>query len=217
MGRRGMDWQDVRVFGAVAVEGTARRAGRLLGMHHTTVSRRVDELEDALGVKLFERRPEGYALTPAGEDLASTAASVEAELVGAERRLAGRDDALEGPVTVTMAERLAVAVFVPRLPELAERHPGLEIVLPTGIDRLDIARREADVAIRLDDDPPPALVGKRLFRYAQAVYATPGYLARQGLEAAPGRARLLGWETAAQRRAVEGRHPEWARSAGDAG
>lgn len=207
MRQDGLDWEEVRTFAAVVAARTARRAAAALGVHHTTVTRRVEALEARLGTRLLDRTPEGYVLTPAGEALAAAAGRVDAELTAAERRIAGQDLAVEGSVTLTVAEPLAVAAFAPRLPELAAAHPGLELTLDTAMDLRDVARREADVAVRMDNAPSEALVGKRLFPYRQTGYASPAYLAAHDLAGRPETARWLGW-------GGDERHPDWTGEAG---
>lgn len=198
-----MDWEDIKTFREVMKGGTVRMAAKALQVHHSTVSRRIEQLEQALGVTLFERRPEGYFPTSAGEDLARAAESFAEELHGVERHIAGRDNELTGSIKVTMAEPFAIAMFAQRLPEFCAAYPGLELEILTSYDLLDVARREADVAIRMDNNPPDTLVGKRLFAYNTSVYAHPEYLASRDLVAHPEQGRWLGWSDR------EGRFPDW--------
>ncbi|MEP3226769.1 MAG: LysR family transcriptional regulator [Parasphingorhabdus sp.] len=198
-----MDWEDIKTFREVMNGGTVRAAAKSLGVHHSTVSRRIEQLEQALGVTLFERRPEGYFPTSAGEDLAVAASSFADELNTVERHIAGRDNELSGSLRVTMAEPFATGMFAPRLPEFCAAYPGLELEILTSFDLLDVARREADIAIRMDNNPPDTLVGKRLFAYTTTVYAHPDYLAQQDFINHPERARWLGWTE------KESRFPDW--------
>ncbi|VAW02735.1 Transcriptional regulator, LysR family [hydrothermal vent metagenome] len=198
-----MDWEDIRIFREVMEARTVRATAKNLGIHHSTVSRRIEHLETTLGVALFERRPEGYLPTQAGEDLARVAGQFREDLVVVERHIVGRDNQLTGTLKVTMAEPIAVHIFAPRLPEFCEAYPGLELEIITSYDLLDVARREADIAIRMDNNPPEMLVGKRLFAYTNSIYAHPDYLAEHDLENSPEEARWLGWK------ARESRFPDW--------
>lgn len=198
-----MDWEDVRTFAEVARSRTVRAAAKVLGVHHSTVSRRIENLEKTMETRLFDRRPEGYALTEAGERLVSVARSVAVELSDVERQIAGHDNVLTGKIVTTMAEPLAIYGFAPRLVEFTERYPGLDLeIIATG-DMLDIARREADVAIRMDNNPPQILVGKRMFPYHSTIYASPGYLEAHDLENRPEGGRWIGWGD------TDEQYPDW--------
>ncbi|NRD89618.1 LysR family transcriptional regulator [Sphingopyxis sp. BSNA05] len=198
-----MDWEEVKTFRMVMEVGTVRAAAKQLGVHHSTVSRRIEQLEKSLDSRLFERRPEGYFPTASGEELAHVADRFSEELFAVERHIAGRDNELTGTLKVTMAEPFAVAFFADRLPEFCDAYPGLDLQILTSFDLLDVARREADIAIRMDNNPPDALVGKRLFSYYTSIYANPDYLARQDFENRPEDARWIGWSE------HDGRYPDW--------
>ncbi|MBM2576077.1 LysR family transcriptional regulator [Jannaschia sp. Os4] len=173
---RPLDWDGVQTLIAVARARSVRGAAGALGVHHTTVGRRIDALEARIGARLFDRRPDGWALTAAGEEVAAAGRGFDDALTAARRRVEGRDAAPAGTVTITVAEPLFVHAIAPRLPEMATAHPGLDLRFDTAFDLRDLARREADVAVRMDNNPPDALVGKRLFPYREAAYAAPGHL-----------------------------------------
>jgi DNA-binding transcriptional LysR family regulator len=196
LGAQNLDWEEVKSFAVVAVAGSVRRAAKELNVHHSTVSRRIDSLEHALGTKLFDRMPEGYVLTTAGEELASTVQEVGLRLNDAERLISGQDRDLSGVVTVALEQSIAVHIFAPRLVEFASAHPNIEVRMIMTTRRVDISRREADIALRIDNNPPQTLVGKRLFPYYQTAYATPEYLAQHDFENAPEKARWIAWYAA---------------------
>ena len=198
-----MDWEDVKTFREVMAAGTVRAAAKALKVHHSTVSRRIEQLERSLDAALFERRPEGYFPTQAGEELARAAGQFSDNLVTVERHIVGRDNQLSGSIKVTMAEPFATMLFAPHLAEFCEEYPGLELEIITSYDLLDVARREADVAIRMDNNPPQTLVGKRLFGYTSSIYAHPDYLAAHDFVNHPEEARWLGWNDR------ESRYPDW--------
>jgi len=188
-----LDWEDVKSFRAVAVTGTLRTAAHQLGVHHTTVSRRVEALEKSLRTRLLERTPDGYVLTSPGEEILAAAEMFAAKLRDADRHIAGRDNRLEGELKITMPQPLALTVFTSHLAEFSRRYPGLDLIIHTGVEFLDLSRREADIAIRLENEPAEDLVGKRLFPYYETAYASPDYLANHDPIAAPENARWLGW------------------------
>lgn len=192
---RDADWEDVRVFTALARHRTVRRASQALGVHYSTVSRRLEGLEATLGAKLFERHPEGLVLTEAGEELSRVCDPFAERLFEVQRKIAGRDTELSGKVTLTLAEPLAEYAFAPRLPEFFARHPRLELAFAVTLDFLDLSRREADVAIRMDNNPPDTLVGRRFFAYTQSIYASRDYVSEVNPAQNPGDARWLGWGT----------------------
>ncbi|MEO1574271.1 MAG: LysR family transcriptional regulator, partial [Pseudomonadota bacterium] len=205
IGAAQLDWEELKTFAVVADSGTVRRASRELGVHHSTVSRRIDHLERALESRLFDRSPDGFVLTSAGEELADAVRDCGVRLNRAERLISGREQRLSGAITVTMAEPLAVHAFGPRLTEFTDQYPDIELRIVATADFLDVNRREADIAIRMDNNPPETLVGKRLFAYYQTVYATPGYLQAHDLKAEPESARWLGWD------ASDERFPAWTK------
>ncbi len=196
-----MDWEDVKTLKAVVQNKTVRGAGEALGVHHTTVSRRVDALEASLGTNMFNRTPDGLLLTSAGERLFKVAETFDDALIDVERSIAGLDEELAGVLTVTMPEPLLNALFVPELPRFTEQHPSVELCFDPSLTLRDVARREADFAVRLDNNPPDTLVGKCLYAYTETVYATADYLAQD-----PKTYRWLGWG-----RSTQGA-PEWVQS-----
>lgn len=174
-----MDWENLKVFLAVAREGTLAGAGRVLGVKHSTVLRRVAVLEDGLGLKLFDRHPSGYMLTAAGREMLEATAPLEEELVALERRLSGRDLRLTGTV------RLAtLGVLVPWVAEAVRAfrsmHPGIVVEVAISPATVSLARHEADIAIRVSRKPPVSLVGRRIAVLAHAVYAARGHPAASG-------------------------------------
>lgn len=208
LGAQNLDWEDVKSFAVVAVAGSVRRAAKELKVHHSTVSRRIDSLEHALGTKLFDRRPEGYVLTAAGETFSGTVQECGLLLNNTERFISGQDRDLSGKITVTMAESLAVHAFAPRLAEFAKLHPNIEVHMIMTTKVIDLSRREADIALRIDNNPPQTLVGKRLFPYYQTVYATQKYLDDHDFETRPEEARWIAWH------AGKNRFPAWTKEAG---
>src|SRR5689334_14201998 len=148
--RRGemLDWNDLKYFLAVAKRGSTLAAGRSLRVSQTTVARRIAALERALGVRLFDKRQAGYALTPAGHELLSRAEEVEhAASVFSEAAAAQLRD-VSGSVKITTEEVYAITVLAPVLRELHELHPEILIELDTSQQVRDLGAGEADISLR---------------------------------------------------------------------
>ena len=183
------DWDDFRFFLAVAETGSLSAAGRALKVAQPTVGRRVQALARRLGVRLFDRLSHGYVLTWAGAEVRDMAQDMEHQALAIERRLAGRDRRLAGPVSIAATETLTQYWLVPRLAALCGRCPGLEPALISGIGAADLGRREADVALRIGDPGPDTLIGRRVACCVWHLYAAPAYLERHGEPSAPGELR----------------------------
>ncbi len=194
-----LDWENLKTLRALSEAKTVRAAAAKLGVHHATVSRRIDQLEETLGARLFDRQPEGLVMTPAAEELVAVAGDFTEQLQASQRRLEGKDAELKGRVVLTMGSPMAETLFAPELPDFADRYPYLDLHIVSTYDVLDLSRREADIAVRLDDDPPPSLVGKRLFSVHQATYASRDYYTRLRDDKDQTIARWIGWGERAER------------------
>ncbi len=177
-----MNWDDLRYALALTKAGSLVRAAKALGVDHTTVARRIDALEAALGQRLFTRTTTGYVLTSEGERLVPELEAVERGASAIERRAHAADGAAFGTVRVTAGETFGIRYLAPRLARLGQRHPGLEIELVTGGAVLDLARREADVAVRFFKSKSSDLVVRRAGSVAHALYATKTYLSAHPLK-----------------------------------
>lgn len=195
-------WDDLRALLAVHRGRSLAAAGRALGIDATTVGRRLGALEQALGARLFERTPEGLSPTEAGRRAVALAERTDEGVTALEREVGGADARVEGPVRLTAGDGLLVNVLVPALPGLLARHPGLRLELFAGTRAYDLARREADVAVRLFRPREPSLIATRLAQVGYGLYAAPAYLGRRG---APARAAdlaghdLLGFDASLDR------------------
>jgi DNA-binding transcriptional LysR family regulator len=168
-------WDDLRYALVLAKAGSVRHASRTLGVSHSTVLRRLATLESRLGVRLFERTPDGYATTAAGQEVFDTASSVADLVSGLERRIQGRDLQLAGPVRITLPDPL-LHPLLPVLDEIHRRHPDIELTVVAGAAYADLAYREADIALRVTSEPSPELVGRRICNVASGVYGSTRYL-----------------------------------------
>jgi DNA-binding transcriptional LysR family regulator len=171
------EWGDLRYFLELSRSGTLAAAARKLRVDYTTVGRRLAALEQDLGAKLFERTPEGLILTEAGESIRAAAEEMEQAALLVEQRALGADRKLAGAVRVATTEMLGQVVVLPAVRALHEIHPQIRVDLATGAHRLDLARREADVALRYLRPESGDLVSRRVARVAEAAYASKGYLA----------------------------------------
>lgn len=169
-------WDDLRFFLAIVRAGSLAGASRTLGVNHSTVFRRLNALEAGLEVRLFERLPEGYVATAAGEILRQHAERVEEEAQAIERELGGRDVRLSGRISLTTTDTLANVFLMPMFKEFTERYSGIEIELIIANAFFDLARREADVAIRPTERPPENLIGRKLGTIRWGVYGARDYL-----------------------------------------
>lgn len=169
-----MDWENLKYFLAVASSGSLAGAGRALGVKHTTVMRRVADLEAGLGSKLFERHPSGHRLTAAGNELFEAVRPFEEELAAVGRKLSGLDQRLTGVVRVAAVELLSPWVC-DALANLRRANPGLTAELLVSPLAVSIARHEADVAVRVTNAPPEYLVGRRIATLAHGIYAAVGH------------------------------------------
>lgn len=182
--RTGLDWDDLRVFVALARHGSLSAAARALSVNHATVARRIARLERRLGDhKLFERRPDGYGLTPAGRAVLEQAGAMEAAAARLAR--AGPRQGVSGLVRVSAPPSLADAVVVPRLAELSARHPGLDIEVAAERRPVSLTRREADLALRLGEPADGYVVAKRIARIGFGFYATPDWAEKLAGSVAP--------------------------------
>lgn len=175
------EWSDYRFFLALARAGSLSGAARQLRVDQSTVGRRLTALEAAVGVRLFDRTPDGYVLTGAGESVRAEVEHLEGGFLAVERRLAGGDARIAGVVRIATTESFASMYVIPELAALAERHPALSVELIAGIRPVDLARREADIAVRLGAPPKQAnLVVREIGAAKFALYGAPSYLARRG-------------------------------------
>jgi DNA-binding transcriptional LysR family regulator len=174
-----MNWDDVRIFLAVARHGQILGAARSLGLNHATVARRLTALETALGSTLFTRKTNGSDLSGAGERFLSHAEAMESAMLAASQT-AGADSAIEGIVRVGAPDGFGVAFLAPRIGQLTERHQGLRIELVPVPRAFSLSRREADIAVTLERPREGRLVARKLTDYRLGLYAAKSYLTRHG-------------------------------------
>jgi DNA-binding transcriptional LysR family regulator len=173
------DWNDLKYFLACWRAGSLAGAGRLLKVDQTTVGRRLAAFEQAVCVRLFDRSPDGFAITAAGEALLETAQAVEQGMIDIERRASGQDARLSGVVRLATSETLSATFLAGALASLHQEHPDIELELVTGATSLNLLRREADIALRAGARPTQmSLIARRLGTVAWSAFASDAYLAR---------------------------------------
>ncbi|MEO8114843.1 MAG: LysR family transcriptional regulator [Phenylobacterium sp.] len=179
------DWNDLKAFLAVGRGGSTLGAAKALGVNQTTVARRIESLEAALKLKLFERGQTGSRLTEAGRDLLAEAEKVEACAKIFADRAAGHQRGLAGTIRITCTEILANTSLTPALGVFRELHPEVQVELIITDQNLDIQAGEADLAIRAGRELAVSdLVARKLADYEFALYCSRSYAARRGVPAA---------------------------------
>jgi DNA-binding transcriptional LysR family regulator len=168
--RTDTDWENIRVFLALARHGSHSAAARALSVNHATIARRLRSLEATVGKKLFERRPEGYALTAAGTLALEAAGKMENSALSF-----GRGDAPDAPsglVRINAPPALAAGYLVARLSKLGRRHAALDLDLATDLRHISLERHEADIAIRMGRPSDGDVIAKPLVKIAYGFYGT---------------------------------------------
>lgn len=174
-----MNWDDVRVFLAVARQGQILGAARALGLNHATAARRLTALEEALGSPLVIRGTSGCSLSAAGEQFLVHAERIESEMLVATEAV-GTAAEIVGTVRVGAPDGFGVAFLAPRIGELVERHRGLRIELVPVPRAFSLSRREADIAVTFGRPSEGRLVARKLTDYRLGLYAAREYLDRHG-------------------------------------
>ena len=166
-----LDWDDLRYVLAVARSGSLSGAARELAVRHSTMLRRIDAIEEKLQTRLFERLRNGYIATEAGDVMRRIAEQCEPLVAEAERRIIGGDTRLTGSIRVTTGTVVAQYLLPPALAQFHAAYPDIEVEVEGARERLDLSRREADLAIRMSSHVPDHLVGRKLGEVRFRVYA----------------------------------------------
>jgi DNA-binding transcriptional LysR family regulator len=177
------DWGDLRHFLGVAREGSTLAAARALGVNQTTVARRIQALEEAIGETLFDRAAGGYRLTALGQAVLPQAEQVEAAVADFRGALSRHGRRAGGVIRVTTNDVFADVLVTPWLGEFMDRFPGVQVETIISNDRLDISKGEADIAIRASMTPTEGegMVMRKLTAGNWGVYASPAYAEKHGV------------------------------------
>ena len=180
-----MDWDKLRVFHAVAEAGSFTHAGDTLNLSQSAVSRQISALEEALAVPLFHRHARGLILTEQGESLNRTVREVFAKLAMTEALLTESKEKPAGRLKVTTTVGFGAGWLAPRLHAFLEAYPDVSVSLLLDDAELDLAMREADVAIRMHPPKQPDLIQRHLLSMQWHVCASPTYLKKHGVPQRP--------------------------------
>ncbi|HRK23783.1 MAG TPA: LysR family transcriptional regulator [Beijerinckiaceae bacterium] len=175
-----MDWDKVRIFHAAAAAGSLTKAGDVLGLSQSAVSRQVSALEGELKVPLFHRHARGLVLTEQGELLFRAARDLVQKLEQTQAQLMDSRQKPDGLLKVTANVGLGAHWLTPRLEEFIEQYPDIRLEIILTDDELDLAMREADVALRLREPIQGDLIRRKLFTVHFHAFASPDYLKRYG-------------------------------------
>jgi DNA-binding transcriptional LysR family regulator len=176
-----MNWDDVRIFLAVARAGEFLGAAKRLELTNATVSRRIAALEEALRAKLFRRLTTGSELTPAGTRFLDIAERMEADMIAARSTLAGEGDEISGTVRIGAPDGFGVAFLARHLGELTATYRELTIQLVPVPRSFSLSRREADIAITVERPTEGRLVAGKLVDYTLGLFASRAYAEVHGL------------------------------------
>jgi DNA-binding transcriptional LysR family regulator len=175
-----VDWDKLRIFHAAAEAGSFTHAGEVLGLSQSAVSRQVSALEQDMQVPLFHRHARGLILTEQGEVLFRTVQDVVQKLEAARMRLSDNRERPHGELRITTTVGIGTNWLTPRLGAFLELYPDINVNVILSESELDLAMREADVAIRVREPVQPDLIRRRLFTMHFHAYAAPSYLKRHG-------------------------------------
>ena len=146
-----LEWNDLTVILAICRAGSLSGAARSLGHNHSTVYRKITAIEEKTGVRFFERLPNGYVMTEAGETALRYGEQVETEMHGLEREILGRDSRLKGRIRLTAPSFMSDHVLPSFIADFRQSHPDVSVDIVGTSTSMDLGRREADIAInRLD-------------------------------------------------------------------
>lgn len=187
-----VEWDDLRLLLAIIKHHSIRAAAAQLGLNPSTLSRRLANLEQALGTRLFERHPTGLKLTRAGEEAAHFGTHLEDEVRDLKIRLARQEQEVQGVLRMTSAEVIG-DLTCQLAAQLLQSYPRLELDLKISDAMISVERHEVDVAVRVADAPPENLVGQRVGRSAVGLYASDGYLERFGHDMDAPEHRFVEW------------------------
>jgi DNA-binding transcriptional LysR family regulator len=174
------DWNRVRAFLVTAEEGSLSAASRALNIAQPTLGRQIKALELELGVALFERSGRGLEITPSGKELLEHARNMGDAANKLSLVSSSKSESLEGNITITATEMMAVFILPPLIQKLRKLESGISVELISSNQASDLMRREADIAIRNFRPTQPDLIAKKIKNLNYHLYATPEYLASIG-------------------------------------
>lgn len=171
-----LNWDDLKIFLAVASAGSVRAAAPALGVNQSTVSRRIHSLEKELDTRLFEKLPSGYTITEVGRKVLNHAKRIAHEFTELNQQILSRNSDLDGIIRLTVCTPFLSNLMMRDLAEFGQQYPSIKIEILSSEHELNLSKREADIAVRVTDQPPEHLVGRRISAYAQTIYASHEYV-----------------------------------------
>ncbi|MGJ0427718.1 LysR family transcriptional regulator [Methylobacter sp.] len=180
-----LNWDDLRYFIEVVRSGNVTEAGSRLGVNQSTVSRRIAQLESQLGRALFDRTAKGWVITPAGEKIVMLAEEMAHKANAIHRKIESDSEDVSGLIKVTVSDVCSKRFVMPVIRDFKRDHPDVDFELIAAEEVLNLAGREADIAIQAIIEPPPNVVGKRICRLAYHVYGHPELLKNLSPETPP--------------------------------
>lgn len=165
-----LSWDDLRIVQAVARTGALAAAAQILGINGSTIARRLAKVEEVLGVALFDRRRTGYVATAQGQEVVALAERVELDVIGVARRVSGHAQGHAGDLRITTSDSILLYFLTPMIASFKARNPAVRVEVNVGNGALNLARGEADIAIRATEKPPENLFGRKVAVIAWAPY-----------------------------------------------
>ena len=170
------DWGNLKYFIALAKTLNLKKASKITGGTHATVSRRVKQLESELKTRLFDVTPLGHSLTSTGDELLKRCSPIEEQILGISRHMFGKDLSISGTIRITTTDTLSHTVLPSITKSYLKEFPDIQLELLASSNFFNLSKREADIAIRPSSNPPENLIGRKLGRIKFNVYAASKYL-----------------------------------------
>ena len=189
-----LNWDDYRIILAISRSAGLKGAANALSVTHSTVYRRLESIEGSLGIRIFERRKGDYHATEPGRTLIDAAERMEAAAVTADRQVAGRDQQLTGTVRITATELFATCFLARHLAAFHHAYPGLRVEVHADNRRLSLAKREADLTIRVSRPDEPTLFGRIIGKMKWGLYASEKTAADQRMSESFDSENFVGWD-----------------------
>ena len=202
-----MNWDHIKFFISVAKHGSANAAAVELAVNHSTVIRRLDQLEHALHLKLFIRSNKGYQLTTSGSALLSKAINIEQATKAFEREAKSHHTKPAGRLSISLPENTLVDLSA-TFARFIQHYPHIELQLNSGSELSNLNQLDVDIALRLTNEPPPELIGRELLRVHFSAYASAQYLSQWSSLPTPQQCQWALWQGAASSQLPEAHHPD---------
>ncbi|MCK5880958.1 MAG: LysR family transcriptional regulator [Sinobacterium sp.] len=202
-----MNWEHIKYFISVAKHGSANAASNELGVNHTTVIRKLDQLESDLQLKLFIRSSSGYQLSTLGTALLEKAASMEQAGRGLEREAKSFREKPVGVLNISLPENTLIDLSK-TFSQFIRLYPHIQLQLNAGAKLSNLNQLEADIALRLTNNPPPELVGRELLKVHFSAYASAQYLSQWPSMPTPKQCQWALWQGSTSSLLPEAHHPD---------